>query len=189
MQKISTSPALYSSLTQADHHYQQRVMQTCTPQFAQLLASSRADNAGQLQWCSPLLGSVSAFTALSVVQQQQLRARLAQQQQALVQRVEQLHKAGQGAQAQDIQQVLQAIDIARIYSVGGQPVLVDWYGAHRAQAAPLSIDVAADNVASAMAASAARAANQRAAPRSARWPWLFGGTLTVLIIAIVQLWK
>ena len=110
-------------------------------------------------------------------------------QQALVQRVEQLHKAGQGAQAQDIQQVLQAIDMTRIYSVGGQPVLVDWYGAHRAQAAPLSIDVAADNAASAMAASAARAANQRAAPRSARWPWLFGGTLTVLIIAIVQLWK
>lgn len=164
-------------------------MQACTPQLAQLLASSRADNAGQLQWCSPLLGSVSAFTALSVVQQQQLRARLAQQQQALVQRVEQLHKAGQGAQAQDIQQVLQAIDIMRIYSVGGQPVLVDWYGAHRAQAAPLSIDVAADNAASAMAASAARAANQRAAPRSARWPWLLGGTLMVLIIAIVQLWK
>lgn len=164
-------------------------MQACTPQLAQLLASSRADNAGQLQWCSPLLGSVSAFTALSVVQQQQLRARLAQQQQALVQRVEQLHKAGQGAQAQDIQQVLQAIDITRIYSVGGQPVLVDWYGAHRAQAAPLSIDVAADNAASAMAASAARAANQRAAPRSARWPWLLGGTLMVLIIAIVQLWK
>ena len=163
-------------------------MQACTPQLAQLLASSRADNAGQLQWCSPLLGSVSAFTALSVVQQQQLRARLAQQQ-ALVQRVEQLHKAGQGAQAQDIQQVLQAIDITRIYSVGGQPVLVDWYGAHRAQAAPLSIDVAADNAASAMAASAARAANQRAAPRSARWPWLLGGTLMVLIIAIVQLWK
>lgn len=164
-------------------------MQACTPQLAQLLASSRADNAGQLQWCSPLLGSVSAFTALSVVQQQQLRARLAQQQQALVQRVEQLHKAGQSAQAQDIQQVLQAIDITRIYSVGGQPVLVDWYGAHRAQAAPLSIDVAADNAASAMAASAARAANQRAAPRSARWPWLLGGALMVLIIAIVQLWK
>lgn len=164
-------------------------MQACTPQLAQLLASSRADNAGQLQWCSPLLGSVSAFTALSVVQQQQLRARLAQQQQALVQRVEQLHKAGQGAQAQDIQQVLQAIDITRIYSVGGQPVLVDWYGAHRAQAAPLSIDVAADNAASAMAASAARAANQRAAPRSARWPWLLGGALLVLIVAVVQFWK
>lgn len=164
-------------------------MQACTPQLAQLLASSRADNAGQLQWCSPLLGSVSAFTALSVVQQQQLRARLAQQQQALVQRVEQLHKAGQGAQAQDIQQVLQAIDIMRIYSVGGQPVLVDWYGAHRAQAAPLSIDVAADNAASAMAASAARAANQRAAPRSARWPWLLGGALLVLIVAVVQFWK
>lgn len=178
MQKISTSPALYSSLTQADHHYQQRVMQTCTPQFAQLLASSGADSAGQLQWCSPLLGSVSAFAALSVVQQQ-----------ALVQRVEQLHKDGQSAQAQDVRRVVQAIDITRIYSVGGQPVLVDWYGAHRAQAAPLSIDVAADNAASAMAASAARAANQRAAPRSARWPWLLGGTLMVLIIAIVQLWK
>lgn len=164
-------------------------MQACTPQLAQLLASSRADNAGQLQWCSPLLGSVSAFTALSVVQQQQLRARLAQQQQALVQRVEQLHKDGQSAQAQDIQQVLQAIDITRIYSVGGQPVLVDWYGAHRAQAAPLSIDVAADNAASAMAASAAGFAAQRKKPWSARWLWLLGGALLVLIVAVVQFWK
>lgn len=164
-------------------------MQACTPQFAQLLASSGADSAGQLQWCSPLLGSVSAFAALSVVQQQQLRARLAQQQQALVQRVEQLHKDGQNAQAQDVRRVVQAIDITRIYSVGGQPVLVDWYGAHCAQAALQSIDVAADNAASAMAASAAGFAAQRTKPRSARWFWLLGGALLAAIIAAVRLWK
>lgn len=106
-----------------------------------------------------------------------------------MQRVEQLHKDGQSAQAQDVRRVVQAIDMTRIYSVGGQPVLVDWYGAHRTQAALQSIDVAADNAASAMAASAAGFAAQRKKPRSARWLWLLGGALLVAIIAAVRLWK
>ena len=74
-------------------------------------------------------------------------------QQALAQAAEQLAGNVDQALADILYKVLQGIDKNHLFSVGGEPVLIDWYGPSSA-VSPVSY-VAADHAAMAMAAGAA----------------------------------
>lgn len=78
---------------------------------------------------------------------------VAERQLALAQAAEQLAGNADQVLADILYKVLQGIDKNHLFSVGGEPVLIDWYGPSSA-VSPVSY-VAADHAAMAMAAGAA----------------------------------
>lgn len=78
---------------------------------------------------------------------------MAERQLALAQAAEQLAGNADQVLADILYKVLQGIDKNHLFSVGGEPVLIDWYGPSSA-VSPVSY-VAADHAAMAMAAGAA----------------------------------
>ena len=96
---------------------------------------------------------------------------MAERQPALAQAAEQLAGNADQALADILYKVLQGIDKNHLFSVGGEPVLIDWYGTSSA-VSPVAY-VAADHAAMAMAAGAAARAQVAEKKRSG-----FGGYAT-----------
>ncbi len=184
MQTILTRPTLYNALSHAEHAHKHSLLQRCTPPLAHLLASSRANSAGQWQWCTPLTGPVLPFVQLPVVQQQRLLKILAERQQALTQMAEQLTRHGEQALAEILAGVAGETDVSCLFSVGGEPVLTGWYGSADTlapAASPVSY-VAADHAAMAMAAgAAARAPVPQHKPHK---PWLILGAVLLGVVVL-----
>ena len=177
MQTILTRPTLYNALSHAEHAHKHSLLQRCTPPLAHLLASSRANSAGQWQWCTPLTGPVLPFVQLPVVQQQRLLKILAERQQALTQMAEQLTRHGEQALAEILAGVAGETDVSCLFSVGGEPVLTGWYGSADTlapAASPVSY-LAADHAAMAMAAGAA--ARAPVPQHKSHKPWLMLGAV------------
>lgn len=182
MQTILTRPTLYNALSHAEHAHKHSLSQRCAPQLANLLASSRANSTGQWQWCTPLTGPVLPFLQLPVVQQQRLLKTLAERQQALTQVAEQLTRNGEQALAEILYGVLRDTDRSRLFSVGGEPVLIDWYGVvHEQQPAAVAY-VAADHAAMAMAAGAA--ARAQVPQHKSQKPWLMLGAVLLGVVLL-----
>lgn len=184
MQTILTRPTLYNALSHAEHAHKHSLLQRCTPPLAHLLASSRANSAGQWQWCTPLTGPVLPFVQLPVVQQQRLLKILAERQKALTQMAEQLTRHGEQALAEILAGVAGETDVSCLFSVGGEPVLTGWYGSADTlapAASPVSY-VAADHAAMAMAAgAAARAPVPQHKPHK---PWLILGAVLLGVVVL-----
>lgn len=183
MQKIKHSSSLFSVLS-SDSNAHRQVLLASSPAL-RVFAIPRCGDDWQLQWWTPLAGAVMPFTALSVVEQQQLLKVLAQQQSALASAVRDVSDTGQRTAAQQLSALLNMADYSRLYSVDGHPVMIDWHTDADTQLAAVS-DVAADNAAVAMAASAARLAATKNTQRTKDWPRLV--LVPLLILGFATAW-
>lgn len=106
-------------------------------------------------------------------------------QQALAQAAEQLAGNADQALADILYKVLQGIDKNHLFSVGGEPVLIDWYGPSSA-VSPVAY-VAADHAAMAMAAGAAARAQVAEKKTQRLWRILCVGLigLAFLVLQVV----
>ena len=189
MQKIVSSPHLYSALTSNADVCSQTLSEFCPAPLAYLFASRRCGRDGQLEWWSPLNGPAIPFIELSVVEQQQLLKVLAQHQAALAHLAQELVNTDQSSAAQVMGQLLRDTDFSRLYSIAQQPVVIDWQTAlpdDRLQP-QANAPSAADSAAVVMAASAARSARSTAAVKPLqRWRWLLLPLL--LMLGLAALW-
>lgn len=191
MQRIIRSPLLYSALNSDVETYSKILREVCPAQLANLFASSRCGSDGQLEWWSPLKGSVIPFLELSVVEQQQLLKVLAQRKAALAYRAEELAGEGQPNVAQMIRTLLSDTDFSNLYSIDQQPVVIEWQAALQGDRMQLQTIApsAADSAAVVMAASAAKSVrtSRTVKPAKRRLLWLLILSLLALACAALML--
>ncbi len=174
MQTLMTRPISHSTLDSARYAQYQAALDACPAELGSVFARMQPSAEGLVQWCSPLAGAVRPFSQLSVVEQQHLLMLFAERKAMLSNHADALVSREQIAAAQNIIELLALADVSCLYSVGQQPVLVDWYGVDGITAPKLnSTDryVAADNAATAMAAGAARMAALKNKQTGQGWLW------------------
>lgn len=134
------------------------------PALALLYATARRNADGNLEWWTERQGLATPQTALSDAEQSNIRDKCQQYQATISGLIDQLKARGETASAQALQTLLTHSKELTCYSVGGEPVLINW--AIPVQEAPVTTLVA---------------------PWWRRyWPWLL--LLLVLLLLLAWWW-
>ncbi|WP_437887971.1 tellurite resistance domain protein [Phytobacter sp. V91] len=96
------------------------------PSLALLYATARRSAEGNLEWWTERQGLATPQSALSDAEQLRLQDKRQQYQSTVAGLIEQLNARGEEKPAQALQTLLTHSQALNCYSVGGEPVLIDW---------------------------------------------------------------
>src|SRR5690606_14733957 len=94
------------------------------PSVASLYAQPRPGADGILQWWSELGGQPQPYAELSSDLQRQLLDKYQQRQDAIGHLADELHRRGQVDTASSLRSLIGAPDLANLYSLNGEPLVV-----------------------------------------------------------------
>ena len=96
------------------------------PSVASLYATPRTGDDGNLQWWSELAGQPHAFAVLYADQQRRLLEKYHQRQHAIGHLANELQNRGQDDTAASLRSLIGAPDLANLYSLNDEPLVVRW---------------------------------------------------------------
>ncbi|MGO2088488.1 MAG: VWA domain-containing protein [Oceanisphaera sp.] len=96
------------------------------PSVASLYALPKAGDGDVLEWWSPLGGQPILYADLDEQQQELLLKKYSQRQQSLQLLIDELNKRGRAEQANTLQSLLGEPNLADLYSINQDPVIVRW---------------------------------------------------------------
>ncbi|MFB5643037.1 tellurite resistance domain protein [Kluyvera ascorbata] len=96
------------------------------PSLGLLFATARRNSEGQLEWWTARQGLSQTFPSLNEAEQASVQAKRLQYQEIIAGFISQLTARGEGHSAQTLQTLLTNSRDLNCYSVGGEPVLINW---------------------------------------------------------------
>lgn len=170
------------------------IRQHFPPGIAHLYAIPRQGRDGVLEWWSELEGQPHLYATLDREQQAALLRRYQERQAAVGQLADELHKRGQAPAAEALRTLIGHPDLANLYSINGEPLVIRW-----GQPAPATAKPAPPppppKVAPAQPkpAPTAKPATKRSVVLVERrrwrlWPWLLLGLLLLLLYGLYSSW-
>ncbi|MGF6269456.1 tellurite resistance protein TerA [Lelliottia nimipressuralis] len=111
--------AIYEDTVAIIHRY-------LPPSLALLYATARRSTEGNLEWWTAREGFAAPYSTLSDAEQHQLQSKRLQYQDTVAGLVEQLKARGEVEPAQALQLLLTHSQNLTCFSVGGEPVLINW---------------------------------------------------------------
>lgn len=171
------------------------IRQHFPPSIAHLYAIPRQGRDGVLEWWTEMQGQPQPYGALNPDQQTALLQRYEERQGAVGQLAAELQQRGQSATASALQKLIGAPDLANLYSVNGEPLVVRW-GQPEPVVAPPPPPQPAPKPAPVKPAPAPRPPKPKPAPvvvaterrRWRLWPWLLLGLLLALLYWLWLSW-
>jgi hypothetical protein len=147
------------------------------PSVAALYATPRAGSDGVLQWWTSLPGQPLLFTELDAQQQQALLERYHERQARVGDLADELSRQGLAEDAAALRALIGSPELGRLYSVNGEPVVIQWV-----QPPPVP-------VVSALIPAAAPVVPQVAlAPNASRWWRYWPAVLLLALLLLLLLW-
>lgn len=127
MQRVTRESAKYSqqALLALDAKVE-LIRRHFPPSIASLYAAPRTDADGNLQWWSELAGQPHPYAELNVDQQRRLLDKYHQRQHAIGHLANELQSRGQGDTAASLRSLIGTPDLANLYSLNDEPLVVRW---------------------------------------------------------------
>lgn len=127
MQRVTRESATYSqqALSALDAKVE-LILRHFPPSIASLYATPRTDADGNLQWWSKLAGQPHPYAELNDDQQRRLLDKYHQRQHAIGHLANELQSRGQGDTAAILRSLIGAPDLANLYSLNDEPLVVRW---------------------------------------------------------------
>lgn len=127
MQRVTRDSATYpqQALTALDAKVE-LIRRHFPPSVASLYATPRTGDDGSLQWWSELAGQPHPYAELNADQQRRLLEKYQQRQHAIGHLADELQSRGQSDTATSLRSLIGAPDLANLYSLNDEPLVVRW---------------------------------------------------------------
>ncbi|MFJ4385024.1 hypothetical protein ACIP02_11830 [Pseudomonas sp. NPDC089408] len=165
------------------------IRQHFPPGIAHLYAIPRQGRDGVLEWWSELEGQPNLYATLGREQQAALLKRYEERQAAVGQLADELQRRGQGPAAAALRTLVGPPDLANLYSVNGEPLVIRWgQPTPVAPPPPPPPKVAPDKPKPAPAPVKTRTMVTVERRPLRLWPWLSFGLLLLLLYWLYSSW-
>lgn len=163
------------------------IRQHFPPGIANLYAIPRQGRDGILEWWSELEGQPHLYATLGREQQAALLKRYEERQAAVVQLADELQKRGQAPAAEALRTLVGPSDLANLYSINGEPLVIRW-GQPTPVTSPPKLASAKPKPAPTPKPVATRTAVMVERRPLRLWPWLLFGLLLLLLYWLYSSW-
>ncbi|MBK4993690.1 VWA domain-containing protein [Pseudomonas sp. S37] len=168
------------------------IRQHFPPGIAHLYATPRQGRDGVLEWWSELEGQPNLYATLGREQQAALLKRYEERQAAVGQLADELQRRGQAPAAEALRTLVGPPDLANLYSINGEPLVIRW-GQPTPVAPPPPPPPPPPKVASIKPKPAPAPVRTRTVVTVERrplrlWPWLLFGLLLLLLYWLYSSW-
>lgn len=165
------------------------IRQHFPPGIAHLYAIPRQGRDGVLEWWSELEGQPNLYATLGREQQAALLKRYEERQAAVGQLADELQRRGQGPAAAALRTLVGPPDLANLYSINGEPLVIRWgQPTPVAPPPPPPPKVAPVKPKPASAPVKTRTMVTVERRRLRLWPWLLFGLLLLLLYWLYSSW-
>ncbi|WP_333849803.1 tellurite resistance domain protein [Leclercia sp.] len=139
MQRLTTAAPIDEATLKIYEETVALIHRHLPPSLALLYATARRSSHGHLEWWTERQGLAKPFSALSDTEQLAVQSKRQQYQDILAGLIAQLVARGEEQSAQALETLLTHSQDLHCYSVGGEPVLINWAIVNKATPQPVAV--------------------------------------------------